>query len=444
MKNRSLYSTLDSTDNSVAIRSWFSIGIIVILMILSQIDRNSISIMVDPIRSSLGIDDWEIGLLQGPAFGLFFLVGSLLVGWMVDKYSERWLIYIGVTLWSIATMSSGLVGSFTALVVARSFVGLGESVLQPAAWRLMAKLFPARRLATAISILTAGAQAGVAVSFMLVGFLISSSNQIVATIPFFSELRPWQFVFIVTGVPGIVLAFLIFIIPRSKKSTLTQTRDDGSFISIMRNNRHYLIYHFLGFGLLSVLVHGVAAWAPTYLMRIHGIDVKDIGLLVGLLVIPLGVGGAIVAGWLVDRSFQKGKLDAHFSHFAYRCLAITILGGLAFMLNIPLLFTLICFSAIQFIQPFSGVAGASLQIMTPEKYRGRMSGIFIMFYNSVGLLFGPSFVALISDRFGPGQIGYAIGISYVLFGSTAALLLWKGRKHVINGLVENKLKTSLS
>lgn len=418
-------------------RAWFSIAVIVILMILSQIDRNSISLMVDPIRSGFGINDFQIGLLQGPAFAVFFLLGSLLVGWLVDRYSKRWLIYIGVTIWSIATMASGLAGSFVGLIAARCFVGLGESVLQPAAWSMLAKLFPARKLATAIGILTAGAQVGVAASFMLVGFLMSEANLLKAvSLPVVGKLEPWQFVFIATGAPGILVALLIFVVPRDKASAeIIKASDDGGLIGFIRGNQSYLTYHFLGFGFLSILVHGVAAWGPTYLMRSHGIDVKDIGLLVGLMVIPLGVGGAVFAGWLVDRSFQKGKHDAHFTHFAYRCVAITVLGGAGFLFDSVLIFTIGCFGLIQFIQPFSGVAGASLQIATPERFRGRISGIFIMFYNAVGLMLGPSFVALLSDSLGSGKLGVAIAIAYMLFGSAAALLLWLGRKYATASLL---------
>lgn len=418
-------------------RAWLSIVVLVLFMILSQIDRNSISIMVDPIKTSLGVSDWEIGLLQGPAFAIFFLLGSVVVGWMVDKYSERWIIYLGVTVWSIATIFGGLSTGFLSLMIARGIVGLGESVLQPAAWRIMARLFPARKLATAIGILTAGAQAGVAASFMLVGALMSNTDKLTSSIPLFSGLPSWQMVFLITGIPGVILAFLIFIIPRNASKPVDEKNDDGGLLGFIKNNKAYLIFHFLGFGLLSVLVHGAAAWTPTYLMRMHGIDVKDIGFLVGLIVIPVGVGGAVFAGWLVDRAFKNRKTDAHFSHFAYRSAVITVLGGMAFMLKVPLAFTLICFGCIQFIQPFSGVAGASLQIVTPERYRGRMSGIFIMFYNSAGLMFGPSLVALLSDTLGTDQIGMAIGISYVVLGTMAALLLWAGRKYATSSITSN-------
>jgi MFS family permease len=250
-----------------------------------------------------------------------------------------------------------------------------------------------------------------------------------AAFPAFNHLAPWQWVFLVTGLPGMVFAFFIFVVPREKKQsgTLTPKTTGGGLRGFMRANRTFLIYHFTGFGMLSIMVHGAAAWAPTYLTRLHGIAIKDIGFFVGLLVIPLGVGGAIVAGWLVDRSFKKGNRAAHLSHFAFRCLLITIAGGAGFLFDAPLLFTVVCFGIIQFTQPFSGVAGASLQISTPEQYRGRISGIFIMFYNAIGMMLGPGFVAFLSDQFGARGLGPAMALNYMLFGSLAAILLWKGR-----------------
>lgn len=425
-----------STSDKVSQRAWLSIGVVVVLTILAQIDRNAISIMVDPIKASFQLSDSDLGLLQGPAFGALFLIGSLVVGWMVDRYSKRGLIFIGVTLWSFATLGSAFAGSFTVLILSRCLVGLGESALQPAAWSIMSRLFPPRKLATAIGILTAGAQVGVAASFMLVGLLMTNSQSLSNALPYFNALQPWQWVFVITGILGISLASLVFVIPKEQnKQSVTQPTSSEGLMSYVRAHRSYLFYHFLGFGILSVLVHGAGAWAPTYLMRNHHLDVKQVGLLVGAVIIPLGVGGAIFAGWLVDRSFQKHKRDAHFSHFAYRSVLVAILGGIGFLFDSSLAVPLICFGLIQFIQPFSGVAGASLQISTPEQLRGRISGIFIMFYNAVGLLFGPPVVAWMSDRFGADQLGTALAVNYILFGSIAALLLWTGRKYAAASVI---------
>jgi len=419
-------------DKVSAGRAWFSIVIIVLLFIVAMIDRNAINLMIDPVKKSLGINDFQISLLQGPAFAAFFLLGSLLTGWLVDKYSNRSLIFIGVILWSFATIASGFSNSFIVLLITRCFVGLGESVLQPVGWNIVANLFAKHKLATALSILTASTQVGVAVSFLLTGFLIAEANQgALSEIPFVGEHLPWQWVFIAAGVPGLLLAFLVFIIPSIKKKTNSSgQKSAGELFAFIRENRAYLLCHFAGFGLLSIMVNGTAAWAPTYLMRTHGMEIKNIGLLLGLVGVPLGVSGVIVAGLLVDRSFKKGRNDAHLKHFSVRALIVALVGFVGFsVLGTNLISLLVCFGLIQFVQPFSGVAGASLQISTPEKYRARISAMFIMFYNAVGMMLGPSFVALLSNTFGTNELGIAIAINYLVLGSIAAILLWIGKKY---------------
>ncbi|KAF1016959.1 MAG: D-galactonate transporter [Stenotrophomonas maltophilia] len=136
-------------------RAWLTVGIL-LLAVLASIDRNAIALMVDPIKLSLGLSDARMGLLQGPAFAVFFLLGSMPMGWLVDRFSRRWTIYAGVTLWSLATVACGLAGSFTELLIARCIVGFGEAVLQPAGWSMVARLFPAHRLALAIGVLGVG------------------------------------------------------------------------------------------------------------------------------------------------------------------------------------------------------------------------------------------------------------------------------------------------
>lgn len=412
-------------------RAWFSIVIIVLFVILSMIDRNAINLMVDPVRKSLGIEDFQVSLLQGPAFAVFFLLGSLLMGWMVDKYANNWLIYIGVTVWSLATIASGFSTSFIVLLIARCFVGFGESVLQPVGWNIMTKLFPKHKLATAIGMLAAGSQTGVAISFILTGFLVTEANQF-SSISFLKGFEPWQLVFIAAGVPGLLLALLVFIIPAGKSAIQKGEKVKENMLgSFMWKNRAFLLCHFLGFGLLSIMMNAAAAWGPTYLLRQHNVDIKSVGIMLGVVGVPLSVAGVLFAGWRVDKAFKKGKVDIHLSHFAIMSMIIAVLGGIGFAFNLSLYFTLGCCGIIMFIQPFSGVAGASLQITTPPALRGKVSALFIMFYNALGLMLGPTVVGLFSSYFGQGQLGAAIALNYFLFSGIAAVLLWVGRKYAV-------------
>ena len=278
-------------------RAWATVLVILILSILAFIDRISISLMVDPIKDSFGIDDFKMGILQGPAFALFFLLGSLPMGWIVDRCSKRWTIYLGATIWSIATIASGFAGSFLGLIAARCIVGLGEATLQPASWSMVAKIFPQRHFGLVISILSSGAQIGAALSYLIGGLLIAEADFIASQIsPFFGVLTSWQIVFFSSGSLGIFLALLIFIAPRAPRGDKEKEGGTASeLMAFVRENKKYLFCHFLGFGFQCAMVLGSAAWVPTYFLRIYEIDIKTTGTILALLCFPIGTCGVIFA-----------------------------------------------------------------------------------------------------------------------------------------------------
>ncbi|TDQ10222.1 MFS transporter [Pedobacter metabolipauper] len=416
-------------------RAWAVVFVLLLLTIVAFIDRGSISLMIDPIKKDLNVSDIQMSWLQGTAFAVFFLLGSLPMGWIVDRFSKRWTVYIGVTVWSIATIACGLSGNYIELLIARCIVGLGEAVLQPAGWSMVAKIFPKERLSSVISILTAGTQIGAAISFLLGGYLISEASQLSAESgSFLHRFEPWQLVFFASGIPGVILAYLIFFAPKEKVSLQKKETNasNGGALQYLIENRSFFICHFLGYGFLCAMVYGAASWLPTYLIRSHQFDVKNVGLLMAIMAVPIGMFGALGAGWFVDRSFSNGKNDAHFSHFVYRTLIIVFVGTVGFCFNQSVAVIIVCFAIIQFLQPFAGVAGASIQIATPEAFRGRISAIFIMFYNALGMILGPSFVILVNDNLFKSQnLGVSIGLNYLVLGGIAAVFLAIGRKYAV-------------
>lgn len=423
-----------------ALRAWSVVLVLLILATLASIDRNAIALMIDPIKASFDLDDFQMGLLQGPAFAIFFLIGSLPMGWIVDRFSKNWTIYLAVTLWSLATIACGLAESFVELLVARCLVGLGEAALHPAGWSIVARLFPPHRLGLAISILSAGAQVGAAGSYLLGGFLIAEASRMDGvTLPFVQALAPWQLVFIAAGIPGLLLGFLIFIAPRERRRDgVAGVPPAGELAKFVRMNRAFLLYHFLGFGLLAAMVFGAAAWVPTYLLRNFDLDIRLVGLILAFAALPVGACGVVFAGWLVDRSFLHGRNDAHLRHFAIAAALAALVGGLGFAFGSSVAVCVLCFGLIQFIQPFSGVAGAVLQIATPSAFRGRISAAFILFYNVVGMTLGPSLVAFLADQVvGESQLGLALALNYAVLGAAAAGLLWRGRIHAHAAVLRN-------
>src|SRR3546814_17042087 len=103
------------------------------MAMFSYLDRQIISLMVDPIRQDLNISDFQIGILQGVAFALFYAVFGLPMGWLVDRSQRRWVVYWGVTLGPFATAACGLSSNSWHFMIPRFGLAPGAATLSPAA-----------------------------------------------------------------------------------------------------------------------------------------------------------------------------------------------------------------------------------------------------------------------------------------------------------------------
>ena len=193
---------------------WLTVTILFVLYIRSLADRYLIALLVDPIKHALGLTDFQISLLQGPAFAVLYCLCAIPVGLALDRTSRRWVLFGCVVVWSAGAASCGLAGSLAALMLARSLVGAGESGFSTGAYSMLGDSFPPARVSLAMSIFVMGGVMGAGIVFLLGGSLVSAVLRgAVANWPLMHQFAPWQQAFIITGVPGILTAFLIFAFP---------------------------------------------------------------------------------------------------------------------------------------------------------------------------------------------------------------------------------------
>src|SRR5690606_6640753 len=112
-------------------RAWWTVVILTFTYVVSFVDRTVLSLLIEPIKTDLSLNDTQIGLLQGLAFGVFYAVMGLPLGWLADRTSRRGLIAVGAAVWCAATTACGLASSFIQLFAARIAVGVGEAALSP-------------------------------------------------------------------------------------------------------------------------------------------------------------------------------------------------------------------------------------------------------------------------------------------------------------------------
>jgi MFS family permease len=406
-----------------AAQARWTITVLLLLSIASCLDRQILALMVDDVKADLLISDFEVSLLQGMTFALFYTAFGLPFGWAADRYSRRTIIFAGVTVWSFAATACGLAYNFSQLLVARIGVGVGEASLSPAAISLLSDTFPRRRLAFALSVYSTGAVIGSALALAIGGLLVGILPSGGITVPFLGHLANWKVVYITTGLPCLVVGWLIYTIvdPERRDRSHRGASTPGGTVRFVRSNWRFFAPHFVGFGLMSMCGYGILIWTPAYLHRVFGWDMLVVGPITAAVMLT-GVVGGTALGAISDRWFARGRTDAHLRVYAIVAVtqAVLVVAGVAS--NNAYAF-LVFYGLYHMISSFTGVANAALQIVTPNEYRGQVSAAFLLVFNLLGLGCGPSLVAALTSFLyrDPAMVGWSIATAYLIVMPVAAL-----------------------
>jgi MFS family permease len=421
--------------------AWYSTALLAFLYWLSILDRTIISLLVDPIKDDLGISDVQFGMLHGLAFAFTFSVFGLLAGILADRHNRRWIIFASVAIWSVATAACGMAKSFGMLLLARVGVGAGESGLNPAATSMITDLFPPSRLTSALALYSLGASVGAGCAFLFGGILVDLVYQAdMLALPIIGLVKPWQGVFIMIGLPGIILAFLSFTIPEPARRGL---QGDGRSVPLfravfrgypellrfMRSRGRFFLHHYVGFGLASTGFVGGAAWYPAHVGRAFGWSGSEIGLGLGAAMIAGGALGKLLCGYCVDALYRRGYRDAQFRWYAGCLLAATPIGLVAVTSGNPWVFLGGITVFLILLSPVTAVYVSSLNLVTPNELRGAGVAFYSATIGLVALSLGPILIAAFSDYlYGGNAIGLGMGTVFVICLPLAALALFTGRR----------------
>lgn len=418
------------------IRDWLVVLLLMAALIVSFVDRIGLSLLVDPIRNDLGISDAQIGLLQGVAFGLFFAVMGLPLGWLADRWSRKGTIMLGIGLWSAATAACGLASTFPHLLLARIGVGAGEAGLAPASYSIVHDRFPREQLGRAISLFQVGGVLGAGLALLITGFVyrhfLGGGG---ASLPLVADLRPWQQTFIAIAMPGVVLAGLVAFIREPERSDIeggsAAPRGFGAMIAAVRSRIGLYLPLFVGMSGVIMTSYTLVSWMPSVLGREFGWATQEIGVRYGLVVLAASPVGLLAGGWLADHLLRAGRSNAH-----VRVVALAALTGLPFalLLSVPhgAPFVLAIAAGLHFaVSMPMGVVPAFLQLATPAPARAQVSGLYVLFINVVGLGIGPTMVGILSSGMAPGagtlRLSMALVVGPAMVASTL-ILAWLARQ----------------
>jgi MFS family permease len=419
-------------------RAWYMVAVLMVIYVFSFVDRQILSLLVGPIKRDLDLSDTQMSLLMGFSFALFYTFCGIPIGRLADSRSRRGIIAAGLTLWSLMTAGCGLARHFWQLLLLRMGVGVGEAALSPSAYSLISDSFPPHKLATAISVYSTGIYIGSGMAFLLGGLVVGAvSGESTLELPLVGAIRPWQVVFFIVGLPGLLMTLLLITVREpQRRGAGTSSSGEANVVPIaevvayLRRNSRTLLCHNLGFAMLSFSGYGSAAWIPVFLQRAYGLSARDAGVYYGLIVMFAGTLGIVFGGRLADRLAARGRRDAKMLAgliAAVVWVPFGILfplmpsGELALLVLVPAAFT----SSMPF-----GCAAAAIQEMMPNPMRGQASALFLFVVNLIGLGLGPTVVALCTDYvFGDeAMLGYSLLIVATVAHVSAAILLSAGLK----------------
>jgi len=387
----------------------YALGLLTVVYIINFVDRQILAILLQSIKEDLQLSDFQLGLLGGTAFGIFYATLGVPIARLADVYTRKGVMAWSLTIWSVMTALCGMAVGFWSLLLVRVGVGVGEAGGSPPAHSMISDYFPAEQRGTALGIFSLGVPLGILVGFMLGGWL--------------DEAFGWRVAFMVVGLPGVLLAIAVkFTLrepprghseaggPAKSSVAAPSAREAARFLWRSKSFRHAS----LASGLYAFVGYSVTNWAPPFLIRSHGMSVGEVGTWLALII---GIGGGLgiyLGGVVSDRlSIDDARyrvwvpavamaLALPFGFVAYTTPNTT----LALAMLVPPVFLGLVYQA---------PALALVQSLATPAMRATASAILLFVINIIGLGMGPAVTGLVSDalepRFGEDSLRYALLIS---------------------------------
>lgn len=390
----------------------------------SYMDRQILSLLLEPVRHKFSLTDTEIGMLQGLSFGAFYACSGLVLGALVDRYHRVRIAAACVAAWGLATAACGVSGNFVQLFLARTGTAIGEAGCSPASYSILSDMTSGRRLLRATAVYHTGPYIGGGVALILGSAALSYFTHAGGmTLPVVGHVDAWQAVFIALGLPGVLLAAAILAL---REPTRREQGDDvdvstRATLKFLFSSSQLMLYY-AGFVFVTASLYVLLAWFPSVMIREGLGSAAKIGRPLGAIFLIVGLAGCIASQVLLRRLDNRDLL-----HPLLRRLSIVL------ALQIPITAALLTADTATLayllygceVVTFSAVTTfmvAPIQLTVPNRMRGRAAGLFMTFNYLLGASLGPALVGVVSDRLG-GSRGLLLAFVIVLCVTSACSAL---------------------
>jgi MFS family permease len=398
------------TSTGVAAKTRTMLWVLLIVYILNFLDRQIVNILAEPIARDLKLSDSDIGLMTGLAFALFYTFLGLPIARYADRPSTNrvGLISVSLAIWSGMTVLCGMAQNFVQLLLARIGVGVGEAGCTPAAHSLITDAVEPAKRSSAIAFYGLGIPIGSLLGLIVGGIV--------------NDLWGWRVAFMVVGVPGLLLAFMVpmFIKEvRARGADAAATTGASGALSIGEALREVFstrafVYIAIAASFTAFLGYGKGVWALILFQRSHGLSAGETGLLLGVALGIAGILGTWLGGYFADRF---GKTDRRHM-LTTPAIGMAVAAPILFLgyavtewhVAIALLFVPTVLNAAYYGPTFACVHG----LVQPEA-RAMASAVMLFLQNLIGLGLGPLLFGMASEELKP-TLGTE-SVRYVLYGA---------------------------
>lgn len=296
------------TDLSVTKKSNFRWVIVVLLFFATTInyfDRFLMGILAPYLETEIGWTEIQYGYIVA-SFQFAYGIGTLLVGYVIDKLGTRWGFSLAVILWSLASMLHAAARNWVGFALARIGLGLTEAGNFPAAIKTVAEWFPKKERALATGLFNGGSNLGAIMAPILIPIIISSMGS-------------WEWVFILSGLLGFVwVIFWIILYKKPRESKFTneaeinyiedgehhEDNDKIKWIDLLKHKQTWAV----AFGKLFAdpTWYFYIFWGAKFLNSKFGVDLKELAMPLIAIYVVADIGG-IIGGAVSSSLIKKGK-----------------------------------------------------------------------------------------------------------------------------------------
>ncbi len=413
---------------------WYVAFILLIGFTFSFIDRQVLNLLVVPIQNDLNITDTQISALQGLAFVITYVGLCVPIGRIIDKTHRVSVMIIGLLVWSFATVACGFSKNYISMFIARMGIGAGESTVHPGSISILGDYFDSDKIASPMSIYLLGPYLGAGIAMIFGAQVLDWTSQMDSNIvlPIIGEVAPWQLTFIAVGLPGILVACLFLTIREPKRRIKEiESNEAPSFKKIaeyIKNNWQVYGAIIIGNSCLIILLYGLQSWVPTMLLRVYEWDLIQSGRIYGLIAMLAGSAG-VLSGPFVLKFMNKKNINA--PHFKLAIFGISMasvsLVLLPFQANVNIALIFVTLASFFVTLPLAGTSSAMV-IVSPNRIRGVITGIYVVVTSVFGLVLGPFLVASSTDFIfqDPNAVAKSLALVSVLIGPVGIFFMLKG------------------